>query len=109
MEDKPGKGTSTEMIVTEIKFNEDITKLFFTRKDMERVWCGPGKNLSIHQMVSAPFGEFSFFVSYAVYYPSPLYQYLNGVQVGSQYQFTIGVNYRFLTKECESEILPLPK
>lgn len=30
----------------------------------------------------------------------PLYQYLNGIQVGSQYQFTVGVNYRFLTKEC---------
>ena len=35
----------------------------------------------------------------------PLYQYLNGTQVGSQYQFTVGVNYRFLTKECED---PLP-
>lgn len=31
----------------------------------------------------------------------PLYQYLNGTQIGSQYQFTVGVNYRFLTKECE--------
>jgi len=37
----------------------------------------------------------------------PLYQHLNGTQIGSQHQFTIGVNYRFLTKECESEILPL--
>lgn len=35
----------------------------------------------------------------------PLYQHLNGTQVGSQYQFTVGVNYRFLTKECED---PLP-
>ena len=35
----------------------------------------------------------------------PLYQYLNGTQVGSQYQFTVGVNYRFLTKECAD---PLP-
>ena len=34
----------------------------------------------------------------------PLYQYLNGTQVGSQYQFTVGVNYRFLTKECEDPI-----
>jgi len=31
----------------------------------------------------------------------PLYQYLNGTQVGSQYQFTVGINYRFLTKKCE--------
>jgi len=35
----------------------------------------------------------------------PLYQYLNGTQVGSQFQFTIGLNYRFLTKKCED---PLP-
>ena len=34
----------------------------------------------------------------------PLYQYLNGTQVGSQHQFTVGVNYRFLTKECEDPI-----
>lgn len=27
----------------------------------------------------------------------PLYQYLNGTQVGSQYQFTAGVSYRFYT------------
>jgi len=35
----------------------------------------------------------------------PLYQYLNGTQVGSQNQFTVGVNYRFLTRKCED---PLP-
>ena len=33
----------------------------------------------------------------------PVYQYLHGTQIGSQNQFTFGVNYRFLTKECESE------
>jgi len=33
----------------------------------------------------------------------PLYQYLNGNQIGSNQQFTVGVNYRFLTKECEPE------
>jgi hypothetical protein len=37
----------------------------------------------------------------------PLYQYLNGTQVGSQYQFTVGVNYRFLTKECADPLLSL--
>lgn len=31
----------------------------------------------------------------------PLYQYLNGTQIGSQNQFAVGVNYRFLTKKCE--------
>ena len=37
----------------------------------------------------------------------PLYQHLNGTQVGSQYQFTVGVNYRFLTKECEDPLTPI--
>ncbi|MBC8299222.1 MAG: hypothetical protein H8E55_25990 [Pelagibacterales bacterium] len=37
----------------------------------------------------------------------PLYQYLNGTQVGSQNQFTVGVNYRFLTKECEDPLSPI--
>ena len=33
----------------------------------------------------------------------PIYQYLHGTQIGSQIQFTAGVNYRFLTKEYEPE------
>jgi len=37
----------------------------------------------------------------------PLYQYLNGTQVGSQHQFTVGINYRFLTKECEEPLTPI--
>jgi len=36
-----------------------------------------------------------------------LYQHLNGTQVGSQNQFTVGVNYRFLTKECEDPLTPI--
>ena len=34
----------------------------------------------------------------------PLCQYLNGKQIGSEQQFTFGLTYRFLTKECEPEI-----
>ena len=37
----------------------------------------------------------------------PLYQYLNGIQVGSQYQFTVGVNYRFLTKKSKDSPSPI--
>jgi hypothetical protein len=36
----------------------------------------------------------------------PLYQYLNGTQVGSQNQFTVGINYRFLTKKREDPLSP---
>ena len=37
----------------------------------------------------------------------PLYQYLNGTQVDSQSQFTISMNYCFLTKESE-DLLSTP-
>ena len=37
----------------------------------------------------------------------PLYQNLNGYQFASQQQFTVGVNYRFLTKECEDPLTPI--
>ncbi len=30
----------------------------------------------------------------------PLYQYLNGTQVGSQYQFTVGLSYRFMVAKA---------
>ena len=43
--------------------------------------------------------NFTFFATSEI----PLYQDLNGVQFASQNQFTIGVNYRFFTKECEPE------
>ena len=33
----------------------------------------------------------------------PIYQYLHGTQIGSQNQFTFGINYRFLTKKPETE------
>lgn len=32
----------------------------------------------------------------------PLYQYLNGVQIGSLYQFTTGLTYRFLAKKIKT-------
>jgi hypothetical protein len=43
--------------------------------------------------------NFTFFATSEI----PLYQNLKGVQFGSQNQFTVGINYRFLTKECEPE------
>jgi hypothetical protein len=34
-------------------------------------------------------------------YEAPLYQYLNGTQVGSQHQLTTGLSYRFIVKSVE--------
>ena len=43
--------------------------------------------------------NFTFFATSEI----PLYQNLKGVQFASENQFTVGINYRFLTKECEPE------
>ena len=42
-------------------------------------------------------------LTYFVTSEIPIYQYLHGTQVGSQNQFTFGINYRFLTKECDPQ------
>ena len=47
--------------------------------------------------ISYSLNAFSFFATYEI----PLYQNLNGVQIGSKTQFTVGLNYRFLTKKNE--------
>jgi len=43
--------------------------------------------------------NFTFFATSEI----PLYQNLKGVQFASENQFTVGINYRFLTKECDPE------
>ena len=43
--------------------------------------------------------NFTFFTTSEI----PLYQNLKGVQFASENQFTVGINYRFFTKECEPE------
>ena len=49
--------------------------------------------------ISYSLNAFSFFATYEI----PLYQNLNGVQIGSKTQFTIGLNYRFLVQNQISE------
>jgi hypothetical protein len=39
-------------------------------------------------------------IFYSVY-ETPLYQYVNGTQVGSKHQLTTGISYRFFTKSAE--------
>lgn len=47
--------------------------------------------------VSYSLNTLSFFATYEI----PLYQNLNGVQIGSKTQFTVGLNFRFSTKKNE--------
>ena len=87
--------------IGQIKAAEDIELLNY---DIYSESTGSKKWFFIPQLSYSQNG-LTVFAAYEI----PLYQYLNGTQVGSQYQFTVGVNYRFLTKECESDILPLSK
>tara|TARA_B110000003_G_scaffold245960_1_gene256104 strand:- start:1128 stop:2147 length:1020 start_codon:yes stop_codon:yes gene_type:complete len=59
-----------------------------------------GKKLFFIPQISYSKNNFTFFATSEI----PLYQNLNGVQFASQNQFTIGINYRFLTKECPPEV-----
>jgi hypothetical protein len=57
------------------------------------------KKLILIPQINYSKNNFTFFATSEI----PLYQNLKGVQFASQNQFTVGVNYRFLTKECEPE------
>ncbi len=50
------------------------------------------KKISLVPQMSYPYKSFNFFALYDL----PLYQYLNGMQIGSQYMVTAGFSYRFM-------------
>jgi len=55
------------------------------------------KKIFIIPQISYSLKALSLFATYEI----PIYQYLNGLQIGSKNQLTIGLNYRFLTKQKE--------
>ena len=55
------------------------------------------RKIFIIPQISYSLKALSFFVAYDI----PIYQYINGWQIGSEQQLTIGLNYRFLTKQRE--------
>ena len=66
---------------------------------LEKQKATGGKKLIFVPQISYSKNNFTFFATSEI----PLYQNLNGVQFASQNQFTFGINYSFLTKECEPE------
>jgi hypothetical protein len=63
------------------------------------------KKIFFIPQISFPINSFSFFATYEL----PIYQNINGIQIGSKNQFTLGLNYRFLTKKneiSEKNIMP---
>ncbi len=56
-----------------------------------------GRKIFVIPQISYSLKSLSLFATYEI----PIYQYLNGLQIGSKNQLTIGLNYRFLTKKNE--------
>jgi hypothetical protein len=53
------------------------------------------RKIFVVPQISFPIRDVSFFITTEI----PVYQYLQGTQIGSQFQLTTGINYRFLTKK----------
>jgi copper chaperone CopZ len=81
-------------LITKMKADENVNMLALYNIDMEST--GSRKLLAIPQ-ISYAFKSFTIFALAEI----PIYQYLEGTQVGSQYQFTGGLSYRFFVKEPE--------
>jgi len=82
--------------VGKIKSAENIDLLAYY--NIDPISTGSNKAFFIPQ-ISYSRNGLTFFATSEI----PVYQYLHGTQVGSNQQFTFGINYRFLTKECETE------
>lgn len=81
--------------IAEMKAVDGIDLLALYNIDQESTGS---KKLFFVPQISYPINKFSFFFTSEI----PLYQYLNGTQIGSQYQFTTGLSYRFLTRSKEA-------
>jgi len=83
----------------QLKF-EEIKKMdagevdvFWNKYDLER--SSGSKKIFLIPQLSYSLNNFSFFGSYEI----PLYQNINGTQIGSKEKITFGLSYRFLTKK----------
>ena len=83
--------------IGKIKAAENID-LFLTDYSIDPISSGSNKAFFTPQ-ISYSHNGLTFFATSEI----PIYQYLHGTQIGSQNQFTFGVNYRFLTKKPETE------
>jgi hypothetical protein len=79
---------------------------FIQKMDAGNVWnsedleaSSGSRKMFVIPQISYALNAVSFFATYEI----PLYQNLNGVQIGSKTQFTIGLNYRFLAQNKISE------
>ena len=82
-------------LVGKIKAAENADLLAFYNVDQEST--GSRKIFFVPQL-SYSLKSFTFYAVSEI----PLYQYLNGVQIGSQYQLTVGVTHRWLVKKKDA-------
>ena len=83
--------------IGKIKAAEEVD-MFLTNYSIDPISSGSNKAFFTPQISYSQNG-LTFFATSEI----PVYQYLHGTQVGSQNQFTVGINYRFLTKKCAPE------
>lgn len=79
-------------LVGQIKAAQNVDLLAFYNVQLEST--GSRKLLFVPQL-SYNVKSYTFYAVSEI----PLYQYLNGVQIGSQYQLTVGVTHRWLVKK----------
>lgn len=80
--------------ITKMKAHDDINMLALYNIDMTSTGS---KKIFFVPQISYTFRSFSVFALAEI----PLYQYMEGTQVGSQHQYTAGISYRFFVKEPE--------
>jgi hypothetical protein len=76
--------------VSKMKYDKNVDMLALYNID---VYSTGSRKVFLAPQVSYSAGNFIFYAMYE----APLYQYLNGTQVGSQHQLTSGISYRFFT------------
>ena len=81
--------------ITDLRLNDSFNAMKFNEKQKST----GSKKLFFAPQIGYSKNGFTVFATTEI----PLYQNLNGVQIASDNQLTIGVNYRFLTKDCSPE------
>lgn len=74
--------------IDKMDYNKNIDMLALYNLDVESTG---GKRVLLVPQLSYKYKDFSTFISSEI----PLYQYINGTAIGSEYQFTLGMAYRF--------------
>jgi hypothetical protein len=80
--------------VTRMKFDHNVDMLALYNIDVSSTGS---RKIFLAPQISYSTGKF---ILYALY-ETPMYQYVNGTQVGSQHQLTAGLSYRFFTSSAE--------